>query len=56
VLLTNEEAVLKLRSHGAERKPWGFSGWIDCVRRMRNSASQETALNISTLPAYPFHS
>ncbi len=56
VLLTNDDAVLKLRSQGGEPKPWGLSGWIDWVRRTRYSASQETALNISTLPAYPFQS
>ena len=39
-----------------ERKPCGLKGWIDCVRRIKNSASQQIALNINTLPAYPFQS
>ena len=56
MLLTNDEAALKLRSHGGEPKLWGFSGWMDCVRRSRYSASQEIALNMSTLPAYPLQS
>ena len=28
MLVTNEEAVLKLTSHGPESKPCGLNGWI----------------------------
>jgi hypothetical protein len=38
-LVTNDEAVLKLRSHVPEWKPSGFHGWSVWVRRMRNSSS-----------------
>ena len=56
MLVTNEEAVLKLRSQGPEWKPSGLNGWMPWVRRIRYSASQKNSEKTITLRAYCFQS
>ena len=43
MLVTNDEAVLKVTSQGPESKPAGLNGWMPWVRRITYSASQKRA-------------
>ncbi len=51
MLVTNEDVVLKVTSHGAALKPVGLKKWIPCARRITYSATQNSAENTTVVRA-----
>ena len=45
----NEDVVLNVTSHGAERNPSGLNGWMFCVRRIRYRTRKKTKLKTTVV-------